>query len=134
MAHPFKQTMDEHTREIQMQEFYNSLDDHLKGEYRTIQVYQLRLQELREEFLDLEIQGNGMICHKLKGSIATIDKYLSGDYSGMNDCMPLLRQCLETVIIEVESDLSVLKSKLSPKNFDKQLIWDSYVCGGKYNG
>ena len=66
MAQPFKQQTDEHTKEIRMQDFYNSLDAHLKGEYRTMQIYQLRMQELREEFLELELKGNGMICHNLK--------------------------------------------------------------------
>ena len=131
MAYPFNQQTDEHTKEIAMQDFYNSLDDHLKGEYRTMQIYQLRMKELREEFLELELKGNGMICHNLKGSIGTLDKYLSGGYSDMQDCMPTLRKVLETVILEAECDLSEIKGKLADSKIDKVSLWDSYLYGGR---
>jgi len=131
MAHPFKQKTEEHTKEIGMQDFYNSLDDHLKGEYRNVQVYQIRLKELREDYLELEMQGSGIICHNLKGSIATLDNYLQGDYKDMADSMPDFRRILETVIIETESDLCEIKGKLMQSKIDKVSLWDNYLYGGK---
>jgi len=131
MAHPFKQQTDEHTKEIAMRDFYNSLDDHLKGEYRTMQIYQLRMEELREEFLELEMKGSGLICHNLKGSISTLDKYLSGGYSDMQECIPTLRKVLETVILETEVDLCEIEGKLAESKIDKVSLWDSYLYGGR---
>jgi len=105
MAYPFKSNTDEHTKEVRIQEFYNSLDNHLKGEYGTMQVYRSVFKELKEV-------SEGLQAYKLSKdlgyTISTIDKFLQGDENVLDvvNSMPIFNSVLETMIIETKMDLS----------------------------
>ena len=105
MAHPFKAVCDEHTKEIQMQDFYNSLDHHLKGEYRTMQLYKDVFEELRDVSDSL---GNYGLSDSLGNTIGTMDKFMYGDdnVKDVINSMPVFNSVLETMILETKFELS----------------------------
>jgi len=105
MSHPFKSINDEQTKEIQMQDFYNSLDAHLKGEYRVMQTYRSVFSELQDVSVNLDV---GDLETSIGYTLTTIDKFLTG-HPHMLDVVhsfPVFNKVLETMILETKIELS----------------------------
>lgn len=105
MAQPFKPLIDEHIKENNMRDFYNSLDCHLKAEYEIMRNYRGVFIELGETAYKL---GDSELERNLGYTIATIDKFLYGneEMRDVLESLPTFNRVLEDMRLETILDLA----------------------------
>lgn len=104
---------EDHVKEFEKQKFYNSLTSYQKGTYHILDVQRKKLNSLHVEAQYLEMQGNGMIAHNIRGCVANLESILDSDSNLLPDDLQPLHIAADKSIKQYETQLQDLRKKIN---------------------